>query len=84
MYTHRPISSLSVPHAGKKKLLELDAENRHLNKVINVDNAQAIARLEQQAADYKEQATTLETMLKHSNRQLEQVRCMHDYGWHIN
>eukprot|EP01050_Picozoa_sp_SAG11_P025726 SAG11_NODE_5906_length_1437_cov_1.109865_2_plen_58_part_00 len=42
--------------------------------MINVDNAQAIARLEQQAADYKEQATTLETMLKHSNRQLEQVR----------
>ena len=65
------LDRITASEADKKKILELDAEVRRLNVVLNVDSAQQVTRLEKEAQDYKEQAAQLETMVKHHQNQLE-------------
>ena len=43
------LERITASEKDKKKLLELEAEARRLSKVINVDNAQQISRLEKVA-----------------------------------
>ena len=45
----------------------------HKLALINVDNAQHIARLERQIKDLREQNAVMETMMKHHANQLEQA-----------
>ena len=49
LYLHIVARMDTDTHRLQKKLLELEAEARRLSKVINVDNAQQISRLEKVA-----------------------------------